>query len=388
MTFPRPKFVQAVKGRNGEAFLYYRKPGAPRVRLTSPDRSWALLWEAFGLFLASQMAPKAAPTPCSFLHYLKLYEESADWARLTPRVQRNYSRWLREFRTDLADLDVSDLTPDFLLKLRDTWARRGYEAANTALKVMKPILDRARIAGAIESDPLELVAKVSRPHERGEAHPIWADDEFAAALSWTMAVGADGEMRAPGLARALALARYGGFRRQSVCSIPRSARRMVPDADGRLSRRLVWITEKKKVLADKLEDARLAEILRLTPDRALTIAYNDDGNPWKERQLNQAVTRLMDRLAARELVRSYVDESGAVRCPLTIHGLRHARGVELADAGASDAEIMAQIDHATTRAAGIYRRQAERRDLADAGQRKVDNVVSLRARAKKAATAD
>lgn len=380
--FPRPRFVKAVKGRRGETFLYWSRPNHPRIRLQSPDRSWPLLWEAFGHFIASERAPSRAPTPRSLLHYIAEYEASADFQNLTPRVQRNYGRWLREFRADLGELDVADLTPYFLTKMRDAWNLRGYEAANTALKVLKPILTRARIAGAMadadESDPLSLVAKVDRPHGMGEAHPIWTEDELSAALAWCLEAGADGLQRAPGLGRALALARYAGFRRQSVCSVPRSARRMVPDEDGVPRRRLVWLTEKRKVLADKPEDPRLTEVLKVTPDKALTIAYNADGQPWKERQLNQAVTRLMDRLARAGLVRSFEDEAGAVRCPLTIHGLRHARGVELADAGASDAEIMAQIDHATTRAAAIYRRQAERRKLANAGQEKIDNVVSLK----------
>jgi hypothetical protein len=36
-------------------------------------------------------------------------------------------------------------------------------------------------------------------------------------------------------------------------------------------------------------------------------------------------------------------------------------------AGASDAQIMLQLEHATDRAAKIYRRQADRRKMADAG---------------------
>ena len=48
---------------------------------------------------------------------------------------------------------------------------------------------------------------------------------------------------------------------------------------------------------------------------------------------------------------------------------------------------MAQLEHATGRAAKIYRRQAERRQLADAGQDHIDNVVKLKnARKAKAET--
>jgi integrase len=115
-----------------------------------------------------------------------------------------------------------------------------------------------------------------------------------------------------------------------------------------------------------------------TPNRALTIAYNADGHPWKERQLNQALDRLLTTLAKAGNVRSATDDKGDVYCPLTIHGLRHARGVEIAYAGGSDAEIMAQLEHSTDRQAKVYRRQADRRRLADAGQQRVDNVVKLK----------
>jgi len=54
--------------------------------------------------------------------------------------------------------------------------------------------------------------------------------------------------------------------------------------------------------------------------------------------------------------------------------------VELAEAGASDAEIMSQLEHATDRAARIYRRQAERKRLADSGQDRIDSVIAIRAR--------
>lgn len=63
---------------------------------------------------------------------------------------------------------------------------------------------------------------------------------------------------------------------------------------------------------------------------------------------------------------------------MDIHGLHHARGVEIAMAGGSYAEIMSQLEHATDRAAKIYRRQADRRRMADGAQDRVDTVVNLR----------
>lgn len=157
---------------------------------------------------------------------------------------------------------------------------------------------------------------------------------------------------------------------------------MTINDNGEQERRLYWLTEKRIVLADKREDARLTDIIERTPNRALTVAYNADGGPWKERQLNQAVERLMDRLANDGKVRAAVDDDGSIYCPLTLHGLRHARGVELALAGASDSEIMSQLEQASEAAAKIYRRQANRRKMADAAQDKIDNVITLRRSAK------
>lgn len=55
--------------------------------------------------------------------------------------------------------------------------------------------------------------------------------------------------------------------------------------------------------------------------------------------------------------------------------------MEIAAAGGSDAEIMAQLDHATPRQAAEYRKQAERLKLADAAQDRVDaQVVKLEGR--------
>jgi hypothetical protein len=54
----------------------------------------------------------------------------------------------------------------------------------------------------------------------------------------------------------------------------------------------------------------------------------------------------------------------------------------LAEAGASDSEIMSQLEHKDSRTAQIYRRQAARRHLADSAQVKVDAVVGARLRLK------
>lgn len=122
-------------------------------------------------------------------------------------------------------------------------------------------------------------------------------------------------------------------------------------------------------MCDKPEDERLTSLIARTPDKASTIAYNKYGQPWNERALNQAVDRLLEPLGA----------AGLARRDLDLHGLRHARGMELAYAGASEFHIMAQLEHATPYTARIYIRQAKRATGANDGQKKVDALIRRRA---------
>lgn len=73
--------------------------------------------------------------------------------------------------------------------------------------------------------------------------------------------------------RALGLARWGGFYRGTICSIPLNARTWGYDAAQHRHRRLSWITGKRRVARDKPEDGRLTQLFDRTPNRATTIAY-------------------------------------------------------------------------------------------------------------------
>jgi integrase len=249
--------------------------------------------------------------------------------------------------------------------MRDDWALRGYKATNDRLQVLKNALKTATRDKPIKSDPFEGVDDMARPHDLELGNLPWEDAEVEAAIAWRLG------RKLPGLARAIGLGRRAGFRRGTICRIPLGARRKAQNARRESEQRLNWITEKRKVLCDKREDPRLTALIEATPNRALTIAYSQDGNPWKERQLNQALDRMLADLAKRELARPQ----------LTLHGLRHAHGEELAATGASDAEIMAQLEQSTEHSARIYRRRASRRRMADAAQDRIDgsNVIPLSA---------
>lgn len=354
----RPKYLKRfVDKRSGVERVYFRYKSR-QLPMLSPWGTKALAAEAANALAAEQARPTARPRPGTINGAIAEYEKSADFASLAHRTQKEYSRVLRGMRATFEGVLLADISASYILELRDLWAQRGYRAANLSLQVLKNVCRRPMIAGDIPGDPFKMIDKVPRPHSLGEANPYWEDDEVDAAIELAL------KTKRPGLARAIALGRWGGFRKQTICSIPLRARAVRQTSNG-AQVRLHWVTEKKKVLCNRREDPRLTNLIDATPSRALTVAYNSIGQPWTSRALSRAVERLLTKLSS----------SGKGRADLTVHGLRHARGVELARTGASDAEIMAQLDHATARAASIYRRQAEREQLADASQDRVDAEI-------------
>lgn len=366
----RPPHIQRYTDtRNGRERVYFRKAGHRKVELKAAWGTQALADEVAALLKGVKAKP--APELGTMLGAIRAYRgdsaariaPSAEFITLAPSTQIEYERVLDEFEKTFVNTLLEDIDAGVVLDLRDKWAIKGYRAANLRLQIMKNVCKGPRIRGEIAGDPFALIEKVRRPQSLGESNPRWEDAEVAAAIAYAI------ERKKPGLARAIALGRWGGFRKQSICGLPRSARITRPDENGAPERRLLWVTEKRLVLCDRREDPRLTELLARTPPTGnvepLTVAYNAQGQRWRPRALSHAIDRLIAVLAKR----------GAMREGLTVHGLRHARGVELASRGASDAEIMTQLDHATPRAAQIYRRQADRVKMADAAQNKVDAML-------------
>jgi hypothetical protein len=355
-------FVQRVKSKSGTK-LYFRR-GPFRQALVSPDNSQALRDEVAGILAELSRVDRAqTPIAGTIGGVLKTYNQSSDFLGLARSTQTSYQRLIDEMLEDIGSVHLADVDMSLINRLKDVWSKRGHRVANISLQVLKNALLPAIIDQRIKADPFSHVKRARRPHDAPEPNIAWTNAEVEAFIALAM------ERRMPGLARAVGLGRWGGFRRGTICRLPLHIRVMDHDSYGRPQRRLKWLTEKRRVLCDKPEDPRLTALLDATPNQALTIAYNRYGDRYQERALNQAVTRIVLKLAKQGLARS----------ELTIHGLRHARGVELALAGASDSEIMSQLEQTSTRSAEIYRRQANRRTLADSGQTKIEEAIRLRA---------
>ena len=296
------KYVQRVR-KGDTVHLYFRKGNWREGPLTSLDGSVALREEVNAILKrlegeAIAAAPKGKTLGDALLRYSgdgERRKPCADFLSLAPSTQVEYLRMANEIRAHYGAAPLRIITPAKVLEMRDDWAPRGYKATNDRLQVLKNALKPALLDKRVKCNAFEGVADMVRPHYLATPNLPWENDEVAAGIAWCL------EREQPGLARAIGLGRWGGFRRGTICHVPSAARRKKTGPKGEIGPRIVWITEKRKVLCDRREDPRLTALIDSTPNKALTIAYNADGAPWKERQLNQAFDRMIADLAKRGL---------------------------------------------------------------------------------------
>lgn len=286
------------------------------------------------------------------------YLQSAEYLRLAPSTRAEYARVADHLKHEIGAMPLGDCTRRWVRTLRSRWAPGGHRFASMRLQVLKNALAAACDEELVPAHLFVNIGKVARPSGASEPNVAWTDEEVEAVIEDAIAREQDG------LARAVALGRWAGYRRGTICEITVDARVELMTETG-VEHRLRWRTEKTGVASDKLEDPRLTALLDRTESCDPHIAYNTYGFAWTPRQLSQALERVVERLA----------HAGQIRPNLSMHGLRHARGAELAHVGASDAVIMAQLEHKTPHSARIYRRQAERAQLADLGQTLVNAAI-------------
>lgn len=345
------KYVNRVVGKDGVARLYFRKAGMPSIPLKAPmppegQESGSALEAEVNAILAVA-APKAEPS--TLRAYLRAYElDSADFAGLADSTKYIYKLLLKELDEDFGSLHVSKFKASYLLKLRELWAPRGHRAANLRMQVLKNALWPAVVDQKVgEGDPFSMIAQVRRPRDAEEPHLIWSE---AVVLAVIQAAVEEGRF---GLARAVAIGRYAGARREDITKFTKAVRR---------SGRFAFLSGKKRVPVDLEEDIALTTVLDGTPSRGLYLVYNLEGLPYTPNGLYEAISDLVARLAKAKKIDSN---------RYSLHGLRHTFGVEAALAGCTDAEGAARMGHGSPHSFATYRRQADRIRLSKNAEAKI-----------------
>lgn len=368
------KYVQRVVGTDGVERLYFRRKGYPRAPLANVWGSDELKAEVDAL--CAQLAPEK-PLPGTMRAAVRAYElEDADFLGLADSTKALYRIALKEFEEDLGALPLKAFTPAFVLKLKNAWATRGHRAANVRLQVLSNVLQPALIGEVLDKDPFPLVGQVRRPAELAEPHRIWPMAVVDAVIQRAI------EEEKYGVARAVAIGRYVGARRDDLTKISRRARQ---------GGRFQFMSGKRRVQVDVLEDPALTRILDRTPDapkpsarrgrklkagvipaQPVTLVYNLAGRAYTPKGLADEVCKIVAKLhKAGEIDSDKYD----------VHGLRHTRGVEAALAGCTDAQGAALLGQADPRSFVQYRRQADRINMADDASAKIADLREHRANA-------
>lgn len=143
------------------------------------------------------------------------------------------------------------------------------------------------------------------------------------------------------------LAFDGGLRRSDVVRVGRQHR----DAT-----HLRIKQQKTGKVVSLMVTPELAKALDTAPSEGLFYIQTAYGKPFSIKGFGAAVRR-------------WVKDAG-LPPELTLHGLRKADGVRMAEAGATENEIAAKLGHSDTRSASIYTKGANQQRLADAAIRR------------------
>lgn len=338
----------------GHRYAYYRPDKfGQAIRITAEDGSHPLpgdpqFIDAYNaLHKAAQVRPEtAAAPPRSLRALIASYKSDEHWPELSDRTRRNYTGLFNMLDAAYGTAHVPALDRVRVLAVRKHFAKMvdgkatTPAQANNIVTALSVLVQHAIDIGWYRNaNPCALPRKL----KTGPGIRIWTPAEF------------DQFMAHPGvsepLKRAVAVGYYTGLRIQDVVNLPRSARaggriETTPQKTSMSTGAKVWIDEHPALTA--ILDAAPASI----SPRLLT---KSDGRPWMTHTLQW---KLREAVATAGLP------------PLTFHGLRKAMTANLAEAGATDAEISAVVPHsaAMTR---YYRAQADQKRLASSAIEKL-----------------
>ena len=260
------------------------------------------------------------------------YLGSAAYRDLADLTQRAYRGALDKLRTDHGDKRVAKLEPRHVRRLMAQASTAN--AANFRLKVLRALMRHAVEIGVIERDPTREVRKY---RVATQGYHAWDEGEIARFY----------ERHAPGTTAhlALTLMLYTGAARVDACRLGWSN-----VGDGRLRYRRQKTKRSGGVLIDIPIHAELQAALDRVPRDRFTFLETSQGKARAPAGLGNAMRR-------------WCDEAGLSEC--TAHGLRKACARRLAEAGCTDAQIMAITGHKSRAELTRYTAAMDRSGLAD-----------------------
>jgi integrase len=346
-----PKYVTRERDRKtGKAYVYFRRRGRAKVRILDAPESEA--FKARYLLLLQETAHPSPPqrivtAPRSFGWLVRLYTGSVEFRRLDPRTQYVRRRVLedclgeppaRSRGRSLEFMPVRSVTGKAVRALRDRKAvnadgKPTPEAANARVKALRQVFAYGVAAEHVDKNPARDIPYLTN-----------GSDGFH---SWTGAEVAQYEDRHPIGTKArlaLALLLYTGQRRSDIVLFGRQ----------HVTKGWIRFTQQKNrnrrpITLEIPVRPELQAVIDRSPVGDLTFLVTEFGRGFTAPGFGN-------------WFRKRCDEAGLPHC--SAHGLRKAAATRLAEAGATEQQIMAITGHTTSKEVVRYTKAARQRVMA------------------------
>ena len=327
----RLKHVQRIR-RKGRDYWYHRI-----VRERLPDDETERVKRVLEIN-GSLDGWREGPRSGSLGELICCYKESAEFRQLAPSTRKSYLYFLGVLENSVARKRVAAIDTPWLYKVRDGMAKTP-RSANILMAVLSILLNFSIARGWRTDNPARHVKKL----RGGKSYEPWPD----------AAVERFREEANERLVWAMELAIYTGQRRGDVLAM-----QWRHIEGGRIS--VAQQKSGQRLLIPIHDD--LAAVLEDIPRLGTNIVHRADGRGYTGSGFASIFQREQKRLGLGGL---------------QFHGLRHTAAARLAEAGATDREIMSILGHRTAEMVTRYTRGAAQERLAEAA------IVKLKPRAPK-----
>lgn len=284
---------------------------------------------------------------------VKLYQMSPDFQEIAPKTRQDYQAHLN-YLNPLSDAPLSRFTKEEIRRIRDKKYKQARESGRgdgtrsakylvqVISKVMQWGMDSGRVTFA--TNPATGAGKMKRRigAVKTARERAWTDEEVSRMLQ--SATG--------GIRMAVALAVYTGQRQSTVLNMEWDDIR-----NGRIN----------------VKQSKTGAVLSI-PIHPELYGYLQESLSFEGRIVRNASGEAYTSDGFRTMygrVASALKKAGLLRQDMTFHGLRHTAATRLADAGATDREIMAFTGHSQASMVGLYTAGADQKRRADEGMRKL-----------------
>ncbi len=332
MTVVRLKGLKRYRHpKTGLWYTYHRATG---MRIKAEPGTPAFLAEVAAL--NAGLAPKQ-PAPGTVGMVVKAYRRSPAWTDLRDATRLSYDRAFAAIE-GLADMPLIEISRPFMVGLQErVFEKRGRWMANYVVTVVSILCEYAVDRGWLKANPADGVKRLKRSQDAPRANRPWTRAESRVVLEHV-----PDHLRVP-----IALAMFTGLRKSDVLTVKKDAVSDHGVIRVKTSKRGVYVSV-------PMHPDLLSVLARAPVHEAATIAATMAGQAWTVSGFNSTFAKAIGRL----------EERGLIEPGLTMHGLRHALGTRLREAGAEMDDIRRILGQKTLAMAQHYSETADRSEHA------------------------